>query len=174
MFSYYKGNKDYSWKPLELISTIMNCDSYKGILFRTPDLLKKEHFDDDIDYYENTHYKFKAKILKQPLYPTSGFLYKSNENKQIEKLLTRYLPDKKISRGLIVDSQVMTSVLYILYQKSFGSSLVYKAIRETKVFHPNVEPLVYLIAKASGILLDYVDEITFRTTVEPAIITTWG
>ncbi len=176
MFFTYIHDKDYKWTSYELIRLVYNLDNYHGLLFRTPELVKKGHFDDDIDYYENVHnnFKFKSLLINQPIYPLSGFIFKGTDNPKIIEFLERFKEEKQVKRGGIVQGNILNSLLYILYGKSFDSKDFYSKVRETGAFHPNTDPLVWIIAKASGILLDSVDEIQFRTTIEPAIVTTWG
>lgn len=175
MLYYAIHNKEYDWTPTDLVRTVYNCDDEHGLMFRTPELVKKSHFDDDIDYYESVdHFKFKALLLNRPIYPVSGFIFKGTSNQEILDYFKRFDDKKELIQGMVVEGNRLNTLLYILNQKSFEGGKFYKEVRKTNAFHPNVEPLAWIIAKASGILLDNVDEFKFRTTVEPAIVTTWG
>ncbi len=175
MFYYPINNAEYDWDPVNLIQTVFNCDDEHGIIFKTPELVKKSHFDDDIDYYEaDCIIKFKAKLLNRPIYPCSGFVFKGTDNPKIVDYFKRFEDKQSLKPGVVIEGNQINSLLYILHQKTFEGATFYKKLRETKAFHPNVEPLAWVVAKASGILLDSVNEVQFRTTVEPAIVTTWG
>jgi hypothetical protein len=175
MFYYSIHNAEYDWNPVDLIQTVFNCDDEHGVIFKTPELVKKSHFDDDIDYYEaDGIIKFKVKLLNRPIYPCSGFIFKGTDNQKIVDYFKRFEDKQTLKQGVVIEGNQINSLLYVLNQKSFEGATFYKKLKETKAFHPNVEPLAWIIAKASGILLDSVSEIQFRTTVEPAIITTWG
>ena len=171
--------KEKKWEPLSLIRQIYNLDDYHGFLFLTPCLLKKHRHDNDIDYYENDSSKcqFIKNILNCPIYPVTGFLYKGKIEEYYPEVLKNaavYFEEENIVSGSVVDSHLLSVIMYLIYNKRFDDNSYYKAIKDTNIFHPNVDPLAYIIAKSSGILKDEINEITFRTTVEPAIITTWG
>lgn len=175
MFFYAINNKEYNWEPTDLIRQVFNCDDEHGVLFRTPEFVNKSRHDDDIDYYEEDGIiKFKARLLNRSIYPCSGFIFKGSEDQTIVDCLKSPEEKKEIKPGVVVDGNVINTLLYMLHKKTFDGASFYKELRKTQAFHPNVEPLAWVIAKASGILLDSVNEMQFRTTVEPAIITTWG
>lgn len=172
-YHYIQTFQTMDWTPYKLIKEVYNFDTNHGVLIRTPELVNKSHYDDDIDHYESNGYKFKSKLLHQSIYPCSGFIFKGSEDPKILNKLNHYL-NKPIQKGAVIQGNIINSLLYILYGKTFDGQKFYKQVVATGAFHPNVEPLAWVIAKASGILLDSVDEIQFRTTMEPSIITTWG
>lgn len=175
MFFYAINNNEYNWEPTDLIRQVFNCDDEHGVLFRTPEFVNKSRHDDDIDYYEEDGIiKFKARLLNRSIYPCSGFIFKGSEDQTIVDCLKSLEEKKEIKPGVVVDGNVINTLLYMLHKKTFDGASFYKELRKTQAFHPNVEPLAWVIAKASGVLLDSVNEVQFRTTVEPAIITTWG
>jgi hypothetical protein len=178
MMSYYLSDSQYKWSAIELISKIFNYDTFKGILFSTPDLLKNNHFDDTIDYYEANSMNFKIQNLLQPIYPISGFIYTGGlENTNAGDFLNDFFKDenKSLRKGTIVDNQLINTVIHITDGKINNNKQKYlKQIQNTKSFHPEVDPLAFLIAKASGILNANLSEYDFRTNVHPSIITSWG
>jgi len=173
---YYDKNK---WSPSNLVEKVIDYDDFVGINFLTPTLEKNKRHNDDIDYYEASETLFNVNYFFRPIYPCSGYIYTGGleNNEKVMNYFSKLDDEDTINfkKGCIVDNHDISIILHFLNGDCPNDNHKYaKALKATGVLHPNVEPFVYLIAKASGILAEQVDEYTFRTTVQPAILTTWG
>lgn len=152
------------WDAEELISTSYNYDTPKGILFQTPELHKQRRYDDNIDYYENPDMKYSSNAFFRPIYPLAGYVYLGE---------TIQFLDKTITKGTLISPEYVSPLLRKLQGKTEDKySSFIKQVKNSKLFTPQTDPLIYLMAKILKII--NTDEFTFRTTIQPSIITDWG
>ena len=167
---------------IDFVRSIYNYDTFKGILFRTPELAKESRFDGLIDYYENVdHPVYKFKALKQTLYPDSYYLCVKVPPLSPDALevFAEENPRKPtLEVGDLVDTNKFHYLmLYSNVKSSHNDRIKVWAYPEPggeKYFHPYVNIFVYLAAKVSGIIKPEVSWVDFSQHLEPAIVTYWG
>lgn len=163
------------------LKSIYNYDTFKGMLFQTPELQKSYRYDDLIDYYEQVKKPvFKLNLLKQSLYPDNYYIC-INLPELTQNALEVYAlenPRKPILEvgDLITLDKLKYIMLYNnIKQKSNAlNTLVYPNEGETKYFHPYVNILTYIASKVAGIIKPEISYVEFSQYLEPAIVTYWG
>ncbi len=164
------------WVLESLITPSYDFDTLKGVIFKTPVLESQRRFDDSVDYYSEPDVKYKINDFFRPIYPRNGYVYTGgiNDLEVVDKVESLLGVELKV--GTLIEGRDLGIVLRMMgfsaSNNTYGSFV--KQIKKSKVLVPDVEPLVYMIAKVSGILKEEVSECDFRTTVRPAIITSWG
>lgn len=165
---------------LQFISTVYDYDTFKGVLFLTPELAKESRYDNLIDYYENNGTPvFKLKLLKQPIYPDNYyFCTKVPElTKNALEVFAQENPKKPILEvGDIISSDKLRYLM--IYNKADyknqTNAWAYPKDMSEKYFHPYVNIITYICAKTLGILKPEVSYCDFAKQLEPAIINSWG
>lgn len=172
--------KDISFT--DLVKSIYHHDTFKGVMFQTPELNESSTFDGLIDYYENVNnpvYKFKA--LKQGIYPDNYYVCVKipdlNQN-AIEAFAADNPRKPVLEVGDLLSADKLNYLM--MYSKVEGNRSTripvwtYPKNEDEKYFHPYVNLITYLVAKVSGILQPDVDWIKFSKHLEPSIVTYWG
>lgn len=174
-----KNNKHIVFN--DFISTIYHHDTFKGIIFKTPELDEDSRFDDLIDYYEEVdNPKFKLQLLQQSMYPDNYYIC-IKPIQLTEDAIEYYTHDNPRKPNLEVGDLVSSDKLHylMLYQgvKSEHDrvkSWAYPKNGEEKYFHPYINAITYAAAKVSGILKPNISYVEFAQYLEPAIVTHWG
>lgn len=152
----------------QVLHEIYFADKYEGVLFATPSHVKDSRRDNSIDYYEerkkseleNTIY-----YLNEPIYPTKGYFYHGGLKEVLEEIgevisedLMYYAADinKEFYNNTL---DIMDNMPQLLTEKGF--------------FTPNVDPFMFVLAKAAKIIKKEVTLIEFNKLVRPAILTYW-
>lgn len=171
----YHMNDMPDLSPNQLIVELLNFDTEHGILFLTPELLKKKRFDDLIDYYENVNdINFKSQLLNSAIYPLNGWIYSKEIDDFVPDDFKEEFNKLNLKVGDVVTSDNMHWLMVYYYGKTKDGVDYFMDIKKTTFFHPNIDPLVFLIAKAAGVLKEDVSELMFNTAVEPSIVSVWG
>ena len=159
---YSKAYYEKNLNSYHLIKKVYFHDSFKGLLFCTMEQHKAKRYDDLIDYYE-ADFDDKIIELNRAIYPNKGYIYrgglKNTEIKQFE-----VVSDRDAETALAKES---TSNEYIEQKK------ISKTIVDSGFFHPNVENIIYLIAKSAQILDGNVSHEQFNLKLKPVIISSW-
>lgn len=156
----------------DVIRSIYFYDDFQGFLFGNESQALSRRHDDEIDYYEAEDMSGSIRLLHQAIYPCSGYVYLGGLNKQDESLFEK----GKTYAGLELQSIAMK-----LNKKRNGGELDLEnrtqrgqVLTESGYFHPAVDELMFLLAKASGVLKPEVTAEQFNSALEPAIATYWG
>jgi hypothetical protein len=157
-----EARKAEGLEPYHLASPAHFYDDEVGFLFQDYDLYKQSRFDNLIDYYETPIETSEINYLNRPIYPNVGYVYKGG------------MPDPAFD--LVAGTNYPYSdVAYIVSEHTKNDKeILPKDIVDTNFFHPKIDPLIYMIAKASGVLMPHVTEELFNATVAPAILVYWG
>ena len=174
-------NEDKQVDFNNFLKSIYNYDTFKGMLFQTPELTKSYRYDDLIDYYEQVKKPvFKLNLLKQPLYPDNYYIcIKLPELTQ--NALEVYALENPRKPILVVGDLITPDKLkYIMLYNNIKqkgndfNTFVYPNEGETKYFHPYVNILTYIASKVAGIVKPEISYVDFSKHLEPAIVTYWG
>lgn len=165
----------------DFVSTIYHHDSFKGIIFKTPELNQDSRFDDLIDYYEQIdNPKYTLQLLQQSMYPDNYYIC-IKDIELSKNAIEYYQHDNPRKPNLEVGDLVSSDKLHylMLYQgvKSKHDrikSWAYPIDGEEKYFHPYINAITYAAAKVSGILKPNISYVEFAQYLEPAIVTYWG
>lgn len=151
-------------QPYNLASNVFFSDEEKGFLFRTKELYEKSRHDNLIDYYE-ADFNDKIDYLNRAIYPTEGYIYKGGLKETFPKLV----------EGQVYNDYTVHAAFQRIHTHNQESvSTIAKGIVDTGYFHPNIEPSIFFIAKAAGVLEPTVTEKQFNLNIKPAILTYWG
>lgn len=165
----------------DFVTTIHDYDEFEGVMFKTPELAKASRFDDLIDYYEEVDDPtYKIKLLKQSMYPDNYYVC-VKVPELTEGALEYFQHDNPRKPVLEVGDLITSDKLHylMLYQgvKSQHDRVktwAYPNKKAEKYFHPYINVITYVVAKASGLLKKDVNYVEFAQYLEPAIITNWG
>lgn len=165
----------------DFVSSIYHHDTFKGIIFKTPELKQDSRFDDLIDYYEQVdNPQYKLQLLQQSMYPDNYYICVKVPN-LTESAMEYYQHDNVRKPTLEVGDLVNSDKLHylMLYQgvdSQHGriKAWAYPNKGEEKYFHPYINAITYAAAKVSGILKPDTSYIEFAQYLEPAIVTHWG
>lgn len=173
-----------SKNPVEFntfVKSIYDYDTFKGMLFQTPDLAKSSHFDDLIDYYEQVENPvFVLNLLQQSIYPDSYYMCVKVPELTEESLniYAQTNPRKPILEvgDLVTADTVNYTMLYSNIATSNGrvKKWAYPNKGKEKYFHPYINILTYVAGKVAGIIKPEITYIEFAQYLEPAIVTHWG
>lgn len=163
------------------VKSIYHHDTFKGVIFQTPELSKASKFDDLIDYYEHVdNPMFKANLLKQSLYPDNYYICIKvpTLTKEALEVYASENPRKPILEvgDLVSSDKLHYIMLYnkIGHERSAINKWAYPTAGSEKYFHPYVNVLTYVASKVAGILKPDLSYVEFSQYLEPAIITYWG
>ena len=165
----------------QFFKDISDYDTFKGVLFLTPQLAKYSRGDDLIDYYEEVkNLKFNLNLLKSTIYPDS-FYFCLKVPPLNKDSLEIYAEENKRKPILEIGDLVMADrIRYLMLYNSVKNKDEYVNIwaypekEEEKYFHPYINIMTYAFAKVLGILKPNVSYLDFAQLLEPAIITHWG
>lgn len=165
---------------LNFISTVYDYDTFKGVLFLTPELAKESRYDNLIDYYENNQTPvFKLKLLKQPLYP-DNYYFCTKVPELTQNALEVFAKENPKKPTLEIGDIVSPDKLryLMIYNNADYTNKTnvwaYPKDKSEKYFHPYVNIIIYIFAKTLGILKPQVSYLDFSKELEPAIINSWG
>lgn len=160
---YSKAYYEKKLNPYHLIKEVHFHDTFKGLLFCTMEQYQARRHDDLIDYYE-ADFNPQITELNRAIYPNKGYIYKgglkSSEMKQFE-----VVSDRDAEMALRKEG-----IFYEYVDPKMGSKL----LMDTGFFHPNVENVIYLIAKSAQILENNISHSQFNFKVKPVIISSWS
>lgn len=165
----------------QFVKQINDYDTFKGLLFVTPQLASYSRYDDLMDYYEEyCTPKFKLNLLKQSLYP-DNFYVCVKVPPLTDKSSAHYPETRHDSKNLEVGHSLMQTDmrwLMISNKEKFDfdkpNLWAYPEKGGEKYFHPYVNIITYAFAKEIGILKPNVTYLDFIQYLEPAIVTHWG
>lgn len=163
----YKNKK---LKSYDLIRLTQNYDDFWGVTFYTNNLYRQSRHDNSIDYYEaqgdiNGHIQY----LNAPIYPVQGYVYHGG----LETEETFDIVEKEVVvEHLSYYARIINKKFYD--GKKNVDKHHYKLLTEKGIFTPVIDEVIYILAKASGILKEDITPYIFNKTVKPAILTTWG
>lgn len=165
----------------DFISTIHDYDTFKGLIFKTPELAKSSRFDDLIDYYEEVdNPKYKITFLKQTMYPDNYYIcVKVPElNESALEYFEQENPKKPVLEvgDLISSDKLHYLMLYQGVESEHNRPKIwaYPENEEEKYFHPYINAIAYAAAKVSGVLKPNIRYTEFAQYLEPVIVTYWG
>lgn len=163
------------------LKLIYNYDTFKGLLFQTPELQKSYRYDDLIDYYEQVKKPvFKLNLLKQSLYPDNYYicirLPKLTQNAlEVYALENPRKPILEVGDLITIDKLKYIMLYNNIKQKSNDlNTWIYPNEGEIKYFHPYVNILTYIAGKVANIIKPEISYVEFSQYLEPAIVTYWG
>lgn len=173
-------NEDKQVDFNNFLKSIYNYDTFKGMLFQTPELTKSYRSDDLIDYYEQLKNPvFKLNLLKKSLY-TDNYYICVKLPELTQNALEMYALENSrkpiLEVGDLLTPDKLKNLMFYnnVKQKSNDFNvLVYPNEGETKYFHPYVNILTYLAGKVSGIVKPEISYVDFSKYLEPAIVTYW-
>lgn len=160
---YSKAYHEKKLNSYDLIKEIYFNDTLKGLLFCTMEQHKARRHDDLIDYYE-ADANPKITELNRPIYPNEGYIYKGGLKNSAMKTFD-IVSYKDAEKALNKDG-----ICYEYTDLKEGSKL----LMDTGFFQPNVEHVIYLIAKSAKILDGDISHKKFNSRVKPVIISSWG
>lgn len=162
--------------------SIIHCyDTFKGVLFRTPNLKSYCRFDDLIDYYEEVkNAKFKVKYLKQAIYPNNFYVcldVPPVSDVSSLRFTNRHYSHAPLAPGHMLMSDEMRMLMLengVKCEFDKPNGWVYPEKGHAKYFHPYVDVMTYAFAQEIGLLKDGVSYLDFIQCLEPAMLTHWG
>ena len=151
----------------ELIGEVFFFDTYKGLLFRNESMIQESRYDSAIDYYETGSMKNRIQYLNRGIYPYDGYYYVGGDQVNFQQLEVgkRYYPSEFM--GLLVH-------LDPTGKNRKAADTQAKLIIQSGFFQVAVDPLMYVMARAAGILKENTNKQTFFKALQPAIVTSWG
>ena len=152
----YLEAKQGKLSAYNLINSIYFNDTFKGLLICSLDQHKAKRHDDLIDYYE-AEFKDTITPINSSIYPTCGYIYKGGL-------------ESEMNVGDVCDVNELMFIHNIKMDRNNPKN-GRRDIMKTGYFHPNIEPIAYMTAKAAGII--YCDALTFNLAVTPSIVSTW-
>lgn len=160
---YTKAIKDKTIHAYQLIGELMFCDTSKGVFICSIEQHEKSRYDDLIDYYENSMTE-NIKYINRPIYPMTGYVYQGG--------LSHY---PNLVKGEILDVTQAWVTLKADGDKQKNDPQKHSdEVVKGGYFTPNIEPLIYMIAKSAKILKEGVTKEQFEAVIKPVIATTWG
>lgn len=161
----------------KIITPLEFYDKSKGMMFFTPNMAKSSRYDDLIDYYDGDEMKDKITYLHRPIYPDYSYIYMGGlEGNPLIEYADEGNP---LQIGKRIESSSFTA--RILNDEMYNGKYnldkfkqITKVITQDGYFHPHINSIVYLLAKAVGIVKDGISLNEFNKQLEPAIIQYWS
>lgn len=163
---YKQGFKKNNTQSYHLISQLYMNDDSQGLLFRSPELYKASRHDDLIDYYTESIETNDIRFLNRPIYPSTGYIYIGGLEQKFPELVIGHVYD-----NYLINNEYLVG---IIDKKTTDTEQSYAQIVQSGFFIPNIDAFIFLIAKASGIVLPHVTELEFNKAVLPMIATYWS
>lgn len=177
-FNSLLGSFESFWRAGELLRRYMDEECFRGVLLQIPPLRIASRRDNVIDAYEVTFGSFDVRLLNRPIFPVEGYVFTGKPlperiSETIAALSALHGGEGYFRKGTRVSVTQLNAIGFALGGEVVDGAWYINAL-STGSFKPNADYLVYLVAKAAGILKEGLEFSEFNLFVNPAIVSYWS